>query len=67
MGRRLHPGRVLYNLKSIKGYFRCVPEDIAPNEDKGIYFAKAMQYLDGIIREYEIKVEKYRENLRQKN
>lgn len=67
MGRKLHPGRILYDLKSIKGYFNCVPKDVAPDEDKGIYFTKAMTFLDGLIREYELKVEKHTEEIRKKN
>ena len=59
MPRKLHPARILYDLKSIKGYFHCVPKDISPDKDKGVYFEKAIHYLDSIIREYEIKVENY--------
>jgi len=59
MVRKLHPARVLYDLKSIKGYFHWVPKDTAPDKDKGVYFEKAINYLDSKIREYEIKVENY--------
>ena len=59
MVRKLHPARILYDLKSIKGYFKCVPKNIAPDKDKGVYFEKAINYLDSMIREYEIKVENY--------
>jgi len=59
MARKLHPARILYDLKSIKGYFFCVPKNIAPNEDKGIYFEKAMNFLDSLIQEYNIKVDNY--------
>jgi len=51
--KRIHPNRVLYDLKSIKGYAKCVPKDVSPDEDKGIYFEKLMQFIDSVINKYE--------------
>ncbi|MBA7497210.1 hypothetical protein ES702_07822 [subsurface metagenome] len=50
--KRIHPGRILYDIKSIKGYLSHVPLDIAPKEDKGIYFNKTVNYIDSLIKKY---------------
>ena len=56
---------ILIDLWKIRGAFNCVPKDVAPNKDKGIYFAKAMKDLEDIIRKYEKReIEKKIKNLR---
>ena len=49
----VHINRVLIDLKSLRGCFKHVNKDVAPNKDKGIYFEKAMQDLDHTIKKYE--------------
>lgn len=51
--RRIHPFRVKSDIMAIKGYLSHVPLDIAPNDDKGIYFKKAQQFVESIIKKYE--------------
>jgi hypothetical protein len=41
------------DLKSLKGAFACVPKFVAPDEDPGIYFQKAMYDLLDLIKKYE--------------
>lgn len=58
--RTYHIGRVISDLKMIKGSFSHVPKNMAPNDDKGIYFAKAMHDLEKLIGKYEKLKEQYK-------
>ena len=51
--KTVHINRVILDLKTLRGCFRHVNKDVAPNKDKGIYFEKAMQDLDHVIKKYE--------------
>jgi len=57
MKRTVHISRVILDLKSIRGCFKHVNKDVAPNKDKGIYFEKAMHDLDKAIKKYEKMLE----------
>ena len=37
---------------ALEGAFTCVPKSVAPNEDKGIYFEKAMADLEHLLIKY---------------
>ena len=47
--KRIHPSRILFDLKSIKGYANCVPRNLTPDKDPGIYFEKLTLFIDSII------------------
>jgi hypothetical protein len=51
-GTRLSKRKVHLHLLSILGAFQNVPKDIAPNNDKGIYFEKAINDLKTLIQKY---------------
>ncbi len=51
--KRIHPLRVKSDITAIKGYLSHVPLDIAPNDDKGVYFTKAQQFVESLIKKYE--------------
>ena len=51
--KRIHPFRVKSDIIAIKGYLSHVPLDIAPNDDKGVYFTKAQQFVESLIKKYE--------------
>jgi len=55
--KKIHPGRILNDLKSIKGYANCVPRNLSPDTDPGIYFEKLTLFIDSIINKYQDKVE----------
>ena len=50
MVKMLNPYRMRLKLLEIKGALDCVPTDIAPDKDKGIYFYKAVEDLKELIK-----------------
>lgn len=49
----VYVGKIISDLKQIKGCARCVPKDVAPNQDPGIYLEKLIADIDGTITKYE--------------
>ena len=49
MVKMINPYKVRLKLLSVIGAFNCVPEDVAPKDDKGIYFYKAMEDLKELL------------------
>jgi hypothetical protein len=50
--KKLLKNRVIAHLRAILGAFQKVPKDVAPEEDPGIYFNKAMKDLKQLIKKY---------------
>jgi len=49
MVKKINPYQMRAKLLALKGAFDKVPDDIAPSEDKGIYFYKAIEDLKKLI------------------
>lgn len=49
----VYVGKIIADLKQIKSYARCVPKNIAPDQDPGVYFEKLLADIEGTIEKYE--------------
>ena len=49
----LYKGKVLFDLRKIIGSLQCIPTNISPDKDKGIYLKKALETVKSIIKKYE--------------